>query len=150
MRFLFFDQIKEMVRGERIVGVKTFPLSEAYLNAHFRRAPIVPGSILIEAMAQITGWLVIYTYDFKTSCVISLIDDVEVASELRPGVSLEIHGEMIDTNERASLCRARIEKDGVPVARAERFVYPHFPNDDPEGLKERFKSYGWPAFEETA
>ncbi len=150
MRFLFFDQIKEVVRGERIVGAKTFPLSEAYLNAHFRRAPRVPGSILIEAMAQITGWLVVYTYDFKTSCVISLIDDVEVASDLRPGVSVEIHGEIIDTNEQASLCRARVEKDGVPVARAERFVYPHFPNDEPEALKERFRSYGWLAFEETA
>ena len=150
MRFLYIDRIKEMVRGERIVGVKTFPLSEAYLNAHFRRAPRVPGSIHIEAMAQITGWLVICTYDFKTSCVISLIDGVEVVSDLRPGASVEIHGEIIDTNERASLCRARIEKDGVPVARAERFVYPHFPNDDPDGLKERFKSYGWLALEETA
>ena len=138
------------MRGERIVGVKTFPLSEAYLNAHFSRAPRVPGSILIEAMAQITGWLVICTYDFKTSCVISLIDDVEVASDLCPGVSVEIHGEIVDTNERASLCRARIEKNGVTVARAGRFVYPHFPNDDPEGLKERFRSYGWVAFEETA
>ena len=150
MRFLFFDQIKEVVRGERIVGVKTFPLSEAYLNGHFSRAPRVPGSVLIEAMAQITGWLVVYTHDFRTSCVISLIDDVEVASDLRPGLSVEIHGEIIDTNERASLCRARIEKDGVAVARAERFVYPHFPNDDPESLRERFRSYGWLAFEETA
>ena len=149
MRFLFIDQIKQVARGERIVGVKTFPLSEAYLNAHFQRAPHVPGSILIEAMAQITGWLVVYTYDFKTPCVISLIDDVEVASDLRPGITLEIHGEMIDTNERASLCRARIEKDGVPVARAERLVYPHFVNDDPEELKERFRRYGWLAFEET-
>ena len=150
MRFLFFDQIKEVVRGERIVGVKTFPLSEAYLNGHFTRAPRVPGSVLIEAMAQITGWLVVYTYDFRTSCVISLIDDAEVTSDLRPGVTVEIHGEIIDTNERASLCRARVEKDGAPVARAERFVYPHFPNDDPEGLKERFRNYGWLAFEETA
>ena len=150
MRFLFFDRIKEVVRGERIVGVKTFPLTEAYLNAHFSRAPRVPGSVLIEAMAQITGWLVVYTHDFKTSCVISLIDDAEVTSDLRPGVTVEIHGEIVDTNERASLCRARVEKDGAPVARAERFVYPHFPNDDPEGLKERFRNYGWLAFEETA
>ena len=150
MRFLFFDQIKEVVRGERIVGVKTFPLTEAYLNGHFSRAPRVPGSVLIEAMAQIAGWLVVYTHDFRTSCVISLIDDAEVTSDLRPGVTVEIHGEIIDTNERASLCRARIEKDGAPVARAERFVYPHFPNDDPEGLRERFRNYGWLAFEETA
>jgi len=150
LRFLFFDRIKEVVRGERIVGVKTFPLTEAYLNAHFSRAPRVPGSVLIEAMAQITGWLVVYTHDFKTSCVISLIDDAEVTSDLRPGVTVEIHGEIVDTNERASLCRARVEKDGAPVARAERFVYPHFPNDDPEGLKERFRNYGWLAFEETA
>ena len=150
MRFLFFDQIKDVVRGERIVGVKTFPLTEAYLNGHFSRAPRVPGSVLIEAMAQIAGWLVVYTHDFRTSCVISLIDDAEVTSDLRPGVTVEIHGEIIDTNERASLCRARIEKDGAPVARAERFVYPHFPNDDPEGLRERFRNYGWLAFEETA
>ena len=150
MRFLLFDRIREVVRGERVVGVKTFPLTEAYLNAHFSRAPRVPGSVLIEAMAQITGWLVVYTHDFRTSCVISLIDDAEVASDLRPGVTVEIHGEIIDTNERASLCRARIEKDGAPVARAERFVYPHFPNDDPEGLRERFRNYGWLAFEETA
>jgi len=150
LRFLFFDRIKEVVRGERIVGVKTFPLTEAYLNAHFSRAPRVPGSVLIEAMAQITGWLVVYTHDFKTSCVISLIDDAEVTSDLRPGVTVEIHGEIVDTNERASLCRARVEKDGAPVARAERFVYPHFPNDDPEGFKERFRNYGWLAFEETA
>ena len=80
LRFLFFDQIKEVVRGERIVGVKTFPLTEAYLNSHFSRAPRVPGSVLIEAMAQITGWLVVYTHDFRTSCVISLIDDAEVTS----------------------------------------------------------------------
>ncbi len=155
MRFLYFDRIKEVVRGKRIVGVKTFPLSEAYLNGHFSRAPRVPGSILIEAMAQITGWLVVYTHEFKIPCVISLIDDVEVASDLCPGASVEIHGEIIDTNERASLCRARIEKDGVSVARAERFIYPHLSNDDsegmdnPEGLKERFRSYGWLEFEET-
>ncbi len=147
MRFLLFDQIQEAVRGERILGLKTFPLSEIYLNAHFRRAPRIPGSILIEAMAQIAGWLVVYTYDFRTSCVISLINGVEVASDLRPGVSLEIHGEMIDTNERASLCRARVEKDGVVLARVERFVYPHFPNDDPKSLKERFRRYGWLGFE---
>ena len=150
MRFLFFDRIEEVVRGERIVGVKTFPLSEVYLNGHFARVPLIPGSILIEAMAQVTGWLVVYTYGFKNSCVISLIDDVEVTSDLRPGVSVEIHGEMIDTNDRASLCRARIEKDGVPVAKAERFVYPHFPTDDPGALQERFRSYGWLAFEETS
>ena len=150
MRFLLVDRIKEAARGERVVGLKTFPLSEACLNAHFRRAPRVPGAMLIEAMAQIAGWLVVYTHDFKTSCVISLIEDVEVASDLPPGAALEIHGEMIDTNRQASLCRARVEKDGVVVARAGRFIYPHFPNDDPEGLRERFRRCGWLAFEGEA
>lgn len=150
MRFLLFDRIKEAAHGERVVGLKTFPLSEACLSAHFRRAPRVPGAMLIEAMAQIAGWLVVYTHDFKTSCVISLIEDVEVASDLPPGAALEIHGEMIDTNRQASLCRARVEKDGVVVARAGRFIYPHFPNDDPEGLRERFRRCGWLAFEGEA
>ncbi len=143
MRFLYFDRITEVESGKRVRGVKTFPLSEAYLKGHFSRRPLVPGSIQIEAMAQITGWLVVYTHRCETSCVISLIDDIKVPTDLRAGTTVEIEGEIMNTNEQASLCRAWVELEGERIASAERFVFPHFKEPDPEGLARRFRDMGW-------
>jgi len=143
VRFLFFDRVTRVERGKRIAGVKTFPLSEAYLKGHFSRVPLVPGTILVEAMSQLTGWLVVYSYAFKVSCVVSLIDDVTVTSGLRPGSTVEIFGEIVDTNAGGSLCRARVEREGEVIARAGRFIFPHFPSENPAWLEERFRSYGW-------
>lgn len=132
-----------MEPGKRVRGMKTFPLSEAYFKGHFTRQPVVPGSILIEAMAQITGWLVVCTYRCETSCVISIINDVKVPADLRPGSTVEIEGEIMDTNRRASLCRARVEKDGEVIAEGERFLFPHFKEPQPEVLTQRFRECGW-------
>ncbi|MEE9240835.1 MAG: hypothetical protein V3U53_06580, partial [bacterium] len=126
IRFLYFDRIIEFEPGKKVSGRKTFPLSEAYLKGHFSRKPLIPGSILIEAMAQITGWLVVCTYQCETSCVISLINDVEVPADLPPGTTVDIHGEIVDTNRKGSLCRAHVEKDGETIASAGRFIFPHF------------------------
>jgi len=143
LRFLYFDRLLEVERGVRIRGVKTFPLSEAYFKGHFSRAPVVPGTVLIEAMAQITGWLVVYSHGFETSCVISLIDDVTVPADLRPGATVEIEGRIVDTNKQGSLCAASVEQGGETIARAGRFIFPHFPSEDPDGLRQRFRDYGW-------
>ena len=141
MRFLYFDRVTHLERGKIIRGTKTFPLSEEYLNRHFTREPVVPGVILIEAMSQLTGWLVAYSLDFKMNCVISLIDDIEAPTVLRPGETVEIVGEIVDMNKKASLCRAWIEKGGESLARGGRLLYPHFPNPRPDVLAERFRLY---------
>ncbi|MDA1000731.1 MAG: 3-hydroxyacyl-[acyl-carrier-protein] dehydratase FabZ [bacterium] len=143
MRFLYIDRILEAERGKRIRAIKTFPLSEAFLQGHYSRKPIIPGAIILEAMAQITGWLIIYTYDFEKSCVISLAQDVELPAGLTPGTTLELHGEILDTGEKGSLARAHATLDGEVVARCGRFIYPHFRNERPEALREEFRSYGW-------
>ena len=94
-------------------------------------------------MAQNTGWLVVCTYQCETSCVISLINDVEVPADLPPGTTVDIHGEIIDTNRKGSLCRAHVEKDGETIASAGRFIFPHFKEPNPEMLAQRFRDSGW-------
>ena len=69
MRFLFYDSVISIEKGKSIVGVKAFPLSEEFYGAHFRKSALVPGVILIEAMAQLLGWLIIYSHDFKISSI---------------------------------------------------------------------------------
>jgi len=106
MRFLYYDKVNDIEKGKSITGIKTFTLSEEFFRGHFKKEALVPGVIYIEAMAQILGWLVIYSHDFKLSAIMSLVEDIKVPSKLRPGFTAELHGEIISTSRRDSLGRA--------------------------------------------
>jgi 3-hydroxyacyl-[acyl-carrier-protein] dehydratase len=141
MRFLFYDKITKIEKGKSIVGVKTFALSEEFFREHFNKIALVPGVILIEAMAQLLGWLIIYSHDFKLSAIMSLIEDVTISSHLRPGFKADIHAEIVSTSRRDSLGRARIYVDNKLIASMNRIIYSHFHKVNPEELLERFRYY---------
>ena len=141
MRFLFYDKITRIEKGKSITGVKSFALSEEFLRGHFRKIALVPGVILIEAMAQLLGWLIIYSHDFKLSAIMSLIENVNISSNLRPGFKADIHAEIVSTSKRDTLGRARIYADGELIASMDRIIYSHFQMDNPEELLQRFRYY---------
>ena len=141
MRFLFYDKVLEIDKGKSIRGVKTFSLSEEFLRKRFSKIALVPGVIFIEAMAQLLGWLIIYTHDFKLLSIMSLVENVDIKSNLRPGFMAEIHGEIISTSKRDTLGRAKITVDGEIVASMERIIFSHFHKVDPEELSRRFSYY---------
>ena len=58
MRFYFVDRITAIEPGVRIRGFKNVSMSEPYFATHFPRFPVLPGVIMIEAMAQLAGLLV--------------------------------------------------------------------------------------------
>jgi|SRR5208283_1051300 len=141
MRFLFYDKIMSIERGKSIAGIKTFSLSEEFLKGHFSRKALVPGVMLIEAMAQLLGWLIIYSNDFRLSSIMSLIEDVTIPVELRPGFRADIRGEIIATSRRDSLGRASVYVDGQLIASVNRIIYSHFHKVDREELCSRFCYY---------
>lgn len=142
MRFLFYDRVDHIEKNSMIAGVKTFSLSEAFFKNHFRKKAVIPGVIFIEVMAQLLGWLVIYSHDFKRSAVMSLIEGVTVPPKRRPGFSAEVHGELISTSSRDSLGRAWITDNGKEIARLDRIIYSHVKKDvNAEDLKHLFYYY---------
>jgi 3-hydroxyacyl-[acyl-carrier-protein] dehydratase len=142
MRFLFYDRITEIEKGRRIVGVKAFALSEEFLRGHFSRRALVPGVILVEAMAQVLGWGVIHAHDFKLTAILSLVDGVRLHEpRLQPGFTARIEGEILSTGKRDSLGRAWVEADGRRLATLERIIFAHFPVPDPEPLRRLFRYY---------
>jgi len=141
MRFLYYDRVISIEKGRSIVGTKAFPLSEEFLRRHFTKKAIVPGVICIEAMAQLLGWLIIYSHDFKLSAIMSLVEGVRVPAGLRPGFSAEIHAELLSTSRRDSLGKARILVGGEEVASVERLIFSHVPNVDRSELIARFSYY---------
>lgn len=141
MRFLFYDRVVEIQKGKSIRGVKSFSLSEEFLRGHFDKMAMVPGVIYIEAMAQLLGWLIIYSHDFKISAIMSLVEDVTVHPGLRPGFKADIYGEIISTSKTDTLGKAWMYADNQLIASVNRIIFSHFHRLDPEELLERFPYY---------
>ncbi len=141
MRFLFFDRVTGISRGRFIEGVKTFNLSEEFLGRHYGKVALVPGVMLIEAMAQLLGWLVVYSNDFGISPVMSLIEGAETSSELRPGFTAEMRGEIVSCSGRDSLGLAEAFCGGRRIASIERVIYSHVSLAEAEAMRARFSYY---------
>ncbi len=140
MRFLFCDRILKIEKGKRIEGVKAFSVSEAFLQDHFSKRPLVPGVIYMETMAQTLGWLIAYSHDFVVHPIISILEGVKMAADLGPGFKAHILGEIISTSKTDSIGRGEMRVEGKPIAAIDRMIYSHFLSPDPASLSKAFAS----------
>jgi 3-hydroxyacyl-[acyl-carrier-protein] dehydratase len=92
--FLMIDKVKEFEAGKRIVAVKNVSVNEPYFPGHFPHRPIMPGVMILEAMAQAAGVLVFRTRgikpDDKTLYYYVGIDSARFKKPVVPGDQLEI------------------------------------------------------------
>lgn len=142
MRFLLFDRVTSIDPGRRIETVKCFSIQDEHLREHFPRLPLVPGTMVLEAMLQTVGWLVIRTHEFRQMPLFSMLEDLVLPSDLMPGVKLEIEGELLSTNPKGSMGRATARVDGKVVASLGRVLYGHYPASSPDDLRATFGVYG--------
>jgi 3-hydroxyacyl-[acyl-carrier-protein] dehydratase len=141
MRFLYYDSVTHLEEGKSIIGVKTFSLSEEFLRGHYKKVALVPAVIMIEAMAQLLGWLIIYSHGFRLTPIMSLIEEVTLSPHMRPGFKAEIHGQIVSSSKRDSLGKAQMVVEGQRVASVERIIYSHFDQVIPEDLAQLFRYY---------
>lgn len=91
MKFNLIDRVIELVRGERIVAVKAVTLAEEYLADHFPAFPVLPGVLMLEAMAEAAAWLVRDAQDFASSIILLReAKNVTYKSFVKPGNLLQV------------------------------------------------------------
>jgi UDP-3-O-[3-hydroxymyristoyl] N-acetylglucosamine deacetylase/3-hydroxyacyl-[acyl-carrier-protein] dehydratase len=119
--FLLVDRILEVEERKRIVGLKNVTINEPYFEGHFPGHPIMPGVLIIEAMAQVGGVLLLGAVDDYESKVVYFmsLDNVKFRRPVRPGDQLRFELEM--TQIRGTVCKMRgvARVDGEVVAEAE-------------------------------
>ncbi len=142
MRFLLYDRLTSVEPGRRVEGVKHVSLTEEFFRGHYERSALVPASLLLEAMIQTVGGLVMASHEWRFVPFLLLVEDVKVRPDLRPGVRIDLSGELLTTNPQGSVGVARASVDGEEVGSAGRIVYGHFPAPDPAALRARFRSFG--------
>jgi beta-hydroxyacyl-ACP dehydratase FabZ len=118
--FLLVDRILEM-EAERVVGIKNVSINEPFFIGHFPDYPVMPGVLIIEAMAQVAGVLVLSQIEDRASKLVLLagVDGAKFRKPVRPGDQLRI--EMILLRKKASLAKmsGTATVNGEVVAQAE-------------------------------
>ena len=113
--FLLLDRVDELLPGERISGRKNVSANDPYLQGHFPGYPIMPGVLVVEALAQLCCVLAFETRGRKPADgylhYLAGVDDARFRRPVRPGDVLELHGTIV--SERRQMmkfdCQALVE-----------------------------------------
>src|SRR5689334_21413265 len=90
--FLLVDRIIELVPGERIIGVKQVTINEPFFQGHFPGSPVMPGVLIVEAMAQVGAVYALRQIENRESKLVlfSGIDNARFRRPVVPGDTLTI------------------------------------------------------------
>jgi 3-hydroxyacyl-[acyl-carrier-protein] dehydratase len=118
---LLVDRVEEFVSGERIVAIKAVTVNEGFFQGHFPGRPIMPGVLIIEALAQAAGVLAVESLGLAGSgklVYFMAIEEAKFRVPVEPGVLLRLEVEF--TQKRAKVCKfaGRALVDGQLAAEA--------------------------------
>lgn len=120
--FLLVDRVTEMEPGKRIVGIKNVSINEPFFPGHFPGHPVMPGVLIIEAMAQVACILAILSSDESVRSKVTYfagIDNARFRRPVLPGDQLRFEIEATGCKRGIWIFNAKALVDGKLVTEAE-------------------------------
>jgi 3-hydroxyacyl-[acyl-carrier-protein] dehydratase len=103
---LLVDRVRDIVPDVSAVGIKAVTINEPFFQGHFPARPIMPGVLIVEALAQTAGVLAIKSLGLEGSnklVYFMAIEEAKFRVPVEPGCLLELHVEFVQ--KRASVCK---------------------------------------------
>ncbi|MFS8631266.1 MAG: 3-hydroxyacyl-ACP dehydratase FabZ [Bacillales bacterium] len=118
--FLLVDKIVELEEGKRAVGIKNVSANEEYFNGHFPEYPVMPGVLIIEALAQVGAVAVLSMEENRgrLACFAG-IDKCRMKRQVKPGDQLRLEVEMTRMRGTFGKGKAVATVDGEVAVEAE-------------------------------
>lgn len=118
--FLLIDTIEELEPGVRAVGKKCVSMNEPYFQGHFPGNPVMPGVLIIEALAQVGAVAILSQPEWKgRTAYFAGIDGVKFKQKVVPGDVLTLEMEIIKVKGPVGVGKAVAAVDGKIAARGE-------------------------------
>ncbi len=150
MRIEYFQLIDRIVdldlAGSTIKCEATVPTASTIFEGHFPGYPLMPGVLLIETMAQTSGWLVVAANRFERMPFLAAVKEAKLRAFVKPGQILSVTAEFKHEGSGYAITAARIASDGKPVCDATlTFSVVAFPNPEMNRqMRERAQEIGYP------
>jgi 3-hydroxyacyl-[acyl-carrier-protein] dehydratase len=118
--FLLIDRIIAVERKKRIVAIKNVTINEPYFQGHFPGYPIMPGVLVVEAMAQAGGLLILLDIEDPASKLLLFtgVDGAKFRRPIHPGDQLRIEMSVLQLRARAVRLEGKAYVDGKLVCEA--------------------------------
>lgn len=117
--FLFVDRVIELKEGKRAVGIKNITINDYFFKGHFPGRPIMPGVLIVEAMAQVAGILMLSKKEHYGKLAFFMgIDKVRFRRPVLPGDQLRIEVEAGKLRTKTGEVHTRVLVEGKLVAEA--------------------------------
>jgi UDP-3-O-[3-hydroxymyristoyl] N-acetylglucosamine deacetylase/3-hydroxyacyl-[acyl-carrier-protein] dehydratase len=119
--FLLVDRILEIEQGKRVVGLKNVTINEPFFQGHFPGHPIMPGVLIIEAMAQVGGMLLLGAIPEPENKVVyfTTLNNVKWRRPVKPGDQLRFELQLLQVRGPIAKMSGVARVDGEVVAEAE-------------------------------
>lgn len=117
---LLIDRVEELTEGQRIVAKKNVTINEPFFQGHFPHEPVMPGVLIVEAMAQAGAVALLSLPQFKgKTAYFGGIDKAKFRKKVTPGDTLILEVEILKIKANAGLGKGIARVDGKKVAEAE-------------------------------
>jgi 3-hydroxyacyl-[acyl-carrier-protein] dehydratase len=117
MRWIFIDRFLVLEKGRYAKAVKNVSMGEEHLHDHFPSFPVMPNSLIIEALAQTGGMLAGHASGFKEKVILAKIEAAEFFRMVTPGDQMILEAELLENREEGSRVIGKASVNGDPVAR---------------------------------
>jgi len=145
--FQLIDRIVDISLTDRTISTEaTVPTTSTIFEGHFPGFPLMPGVLLIEAMAQTSGWLVVASNRFERMAFLAAVKDAKFRVFITPGQILHVKAKLAHEGSGYAITEASISLDGKAVCDAELTLRVlAFPNDEMKlRMRETAQKVGFP------
>jgi 3-hydroxymyristoyl/3-hydroxydecanoyl-(acyl carrier protein) dehydratase len=136
VRFLFYDQIKEMEPAKHALGTRAVSIGDEFLPDHYARRALMPSTLVLESVTQVAGWLYIATSHFAITTVLGLVEGVEIVGDARAGDLMELEVWMDYAHRDGATLRGVARVNGGDVLRVKRLMFASRPLTDQRQIQQ--------------
>ena len=118
--FLMVDRVIILEMGRKVVGIKNVTINDSFFQGHFPTRPVMPGVLMVEAMAQTAGVVLLTNPEHRGKLAVLLaVDKVKFRKVVVPGDQLVMEVEVVRDRSRTVLVRGVAKVEGEVAAEAE-------------------------------